>query len=68
MNMWNCTNIGGVNYLKSDYTVDCDSPEWVTYALWAGGAFVMYIIGIHVLFFSLVKYFKVRGQRCCLGV
>lgn len=46
--------IGQHTYLTGDYSLRCDSPEWSYWALMAGVAFAVYVIGVPCLFWLMV--------------
>ena len=44
----------GKNYLRADYRIECDSPKHKTLQIYAGVMFLLYPIGIPLMFASLL--------------
>jgi hypothetical protein len=57
----NVPQIGQHTYLTADFSLRCDTPTWRYWAGIAGAAFVVYVIGVPVLFYTIVR--RARGAN-----
>mmetsp|Transcript_10762 Transcript_10762/g.16361 ORF Transcript_10762/g.16361 Transcript_10762/m.16361 type:complete len:412 (-) Transcript_10762:267-1502(-) len=57
ISFFNCRDFGVVGvYLKGDYTVDCSSDTYKSYAVLAALGILLYPVGIAFLFFAVIRY------------
>lgn len=70
LRLFACEEIGHVRALTRDYTIMCYTQKWEIYAFGAIIAGILYIIGIPVLFLSLLynarEHHVARHWRSCL--
>jgi hypothetical protein len=55
-----CHEIEGVLYLRADYNIPCDSPQWKAMAVYAGVWLAIYVVAFP--FFILLKLWSYRGS------
>jgi hypothetical protein len=53
----NCRDLGSAGiYLRSDYSVDCESPSYQSFKALAIFGILLFPVGIPLLFFTLIRY------------
>jgi hypothetical protein len=55
-----CHEVEGVRYLRADYSVRCDTPEWRTMAAYAGVWVAVYVVAFPL--FILLKLWSYRSN------
>ena len=62
LKLYKCEEIEGNWYLSSDLSIKCYDKFWETYAI-IGGIFIfIHILGIPLLFFNILRYYKNKGE------
>jgi hypothetical protein len=56
--VWMCHEVAGVHYLRIDYKINCDSPEWSGMAVYSAG----WIVG-YVFFFPIATFAYLYKRR-----
>jgi hypothetical protein len=58
LKVFSCSDFGKKKFLSSDYSLECYTDEWYKYAGYASIGVLVYIIGIPVTFFFVIRYCK----------